>query len=96
MKRKGPRRKHLVPPTVITAKLGRRHAHGLAFDRKNLIVIDERLTGLPKLEILIHEWLHIFEWCLPEAVVYRLARKLSIFLWKHNVRIIEPGDKPLP
>lgn len=95
MKRKGPRRKH-EPPRVITVKLGRERAHGMAFYKQNLIALDARLHGLPKLEVLIHEWVHIFDWCIPEKIVNDFARKLAVFLHKHGVRIIEEGDRPLP
>jgi hypothetical protein len=95
MKRKGPRRKH-EPPRVIMVKLGRERAHGIAFYKENLIALDERLHGLPKLETLIHEWMHIYDWVIPEQTVDAFARKLAVFLHKHGVRIIEQGDKPLP
>ena len=79
---------------VTRRKLGRHKAHGLAHGDGH-IEVDERLKGLPHLQILIHEFLHEFEWALPEAVVDTLSRKLAVFLHKNLVRVIEPGGKLL-
>lgn len=81
--------------TVTRRKLGRHKAHGLAHGDGH-IEVDERLTGLPHLQILIHEFLHEFEWALPESIVHTLSKKLAKFLHKNRVRIIEGGDKPIP
>ena len=79
--------------TVIRRKLGRHRALGQAHG-EGTIEIDERLKGRPHLEILIHEFLHEWEWLLPEVIVTHLARRLTRFLHKNRVRIIEPDVKP--
>lgn len=94
MKRKTPRRKHLVPQ-VVERKLGRHRAWGFAHEH-GLIEIDERAKGLGKLELLLHEHFHLLDWNMSEAEVTRRARKVAKFLHKNNVRIIEPGDTLLP
>lgn len=81
--------------TIIRRKLGKHRAHGQAHD-DGTIEIDERLTGLAKLQILIHEWLHVFEWALPEEVVDKMSRKLALFLHKNGARLVEKGDRLLP
>jgi hypothetical protein len=94
MKRKAPRRSH-QPPTLVVRKLGREQAWGRAF-QNGVIEVDPRLTGLGKLEILIHEYMHVQDWAMPEAEVLKRSRTLAKFLHKHRVRIIEAGDKLLP
>jgi hypothetical protein len=80
--------------TVIRRKLGRHRALGQA-DGAGTIEIDERLKGRPHLEILIHEFLHEWEWLLPEVIVASLAKKLTRFLHKNRVRVIEPDVEPV-
>jgi hypothetical protein len=93
MKRKAPRRPHV--PIVTERKLGREKAWGFAHE-DGKIEIDPRLSGLGKLELLLHEWKHVDDWNAAEETVRRWARKLAKFLHKNNVRIIEKGDKLLP
>lgn len=90
MKRKGPRRVH---PVVVKKKLRRYHAWSENVLRE--IWIDAKLTGRGKLEAMIHEWLHLREWALPESDVRRISRALTAFLHKNHVRLIEPGNTPL-
>jgi hypothetical protein len=94
MKRKGPRKPH-VPPVVVVRKLGREKAWGRAH-KNGLIELDPRLTGLGKLEILIHEYMHVQDWAMPEDEVVKRSRALAKFLHKNRVRIIEEGDRLLP
>ncbi len=79
--------------TVLKRKLGRHKALGLAHGNGK-IEIDERLRGRHHLCILIHEFLHEWEWALPEEVVDKLSRDLSKFLHKHNARMIEEDSQP--
>jgi hypothetical protein len=88
----------MKPPksiTIIRRKLGKHRAHGQAHD-DGTIEIDERLTGLAKMQVLIHEWLHVFEWALPEKVVDQMSRKLALFLHKNGARLVEKGNTLLP
>jgi hypothetical protein len=78
--------------TVTRRKLGRHKAIGLAHGDGN-IEVDERLKGKYHMEVLIHEFLHEWEWMLPEEVVGALGRDLSNFLHKNNARMIEKDHK---
>lgn len=93
MKRKSPRRTH--QPVVKERKLGREKAWGRAF-KDGLIEIDPRLRGLPRLEILVHEHMHIQDWNMSEEEVLKRSRALAKFLHSNRVRIIEEGDRLLP
>lgn len=79
--------------TVQKRKLGRHKALGLAYGNGK-IEIDERLRGQHHLRILIHEFLHEWEWALPEDVVDKLSDDLAKFLHKHNARMIEEDKQP--
>ena len=79
--------------TVHRRKLGRHRALGLAHGNGE-IEIDERLRGKPHMRILIHEFLHEWEWALPEEIVDTLSADLAEFLHKHNARMIEPDKEP--
>ena len=79
--------------TVKRRKLGRHQALGLAYGNGN-IEIDDRLCGQHHLRILIHEFLHEWEWILPEEVVDKLSSDLAKFLHKHNARMIEEDKRP--
>lgn len=79
--------------TVVRRKLGKHKALGLAHGNGS-IEIDERLKGRHHLCILIHEFLHEWEWALPEQVVDSLSSDLARFLHKHNARMIEPDSMP--
>ena len=74
--------------TVTRRKLGQHRAVGLAHGDGH-VEVDSRLGGKYHLDTLIHEFLHEWEWCLPEAVVRKLASSLAKFLHRNRVRIIE-------
>lgn len=96
MKRKGPRRKHVVPRVLVRErKLGKHQAWGLAH-KHGVIEIDPRLKGLARLEILVHEFLHLLDWQMPENEVESRGKRLAEFLHKNRVRVIEEGDTLLP
>ena len=79
--------------TVLRRKLGRHRALGLAHGNGR-IEIDDRLRGKPHLRILIHEFLHEWEWALPEEVVDKLSTDMAEFLHKHKARMIEEDMQP--
>jgi hypothetical protein len=93
VKRKTPRRKHV--PRVVVRKLGREKAWGIAHE-DGLIELDPGLSGLAKLDVLLHEWRHVTNWDAPEKEVEKWAESLAQFLHKNNVRIIEAGDRLAP
>ena len=74
---------------VKIRKLGREKADGLAHIDDNTIEVDSRLTGKRKLEIFVHESLHIVNPTHSESKVTKDARKISNMLWKQGYRKVE-------
>jgi hypothetical protein len=65
---------------VRYCKLGRQRAWGECDSpekRNHEIRIDERLTGLKRLEITLHELMHADDFDIPENVVKHKARRLA-------------------
>jgi hypothetical protein len=79
-------------PRVRIAKLGKNKAWGL-YD--GVIHIDPRTKGKARLEVLTHEYFHHLWPDMPEQEVTDKAARLSDFLHRQNVRIIEPEKKSL-
>lgn len=79
-------------PRVRIAKLGKNRAWGL-YD--GTIHIDPRTKGKARLEVLIHEMAHHLWPEMSEEEVTDKAARLSDFLHRQNVRIIEPEKKSL-
>lgn len=88
------RKRRPKKPRVLHRKLGRERAWGCQIEHE--IVIDPRLCGKAKLEVLIHEWDHWRHRDKTEEHVDTDARMLAQFLWDHNIRIVEEGDTLLP
>ena len=78
---------------VVHRKLGKEKAWGLADTDKNVIEIDERLTGYRYLLILLHEHQHIRhpEW--SETKVRRESSKTARFLWNMGFRWVDQNKK---
>jgi hypothetical protein len=79
---------------IIHKKLGREQAHGIA-DSDGTIYIDPRLSGRKRLEIYIHEILHVLN---PEDSEEKIVRKsvaLTKILWKEGYRRVDNHDKDL-
>lgn len=74
---------------VIVRKLGKEKADGLAHIDDNTIEIDSRLTGRRRLEIFIHESLHIVNPAHCETKVCKDAKKIALVLWKQGYRRTE-------
>lgn len=74
---------------VRERKLGKEKAWGLAHIDEQLIEIDSTLKARKRLNILIHEALHILnpEW--SETKVIRQAGRLTKLIWSENYRRIE-------
>ncbi len=70
-------------------KLGREKAYGLAHVDEQLIEIDTRLKGRHRMEITIHEALHILYPADTEAQVVRKSKRLTKVLWDMGYRRIE-------
>ncbi len=73
---------------VIKRKLARQKAWGLSHS-DGVIEIDERLKGRKKLEILIHEAMHILNPEMSEDEVVRQSKALTKLLWKEGYRWID-------
>jgi hypothetical protein len=74
---------------VVRRKLGKEKADGLAHIDDNTIEIDERLKGKYRLEITIHEALHILYPTDSETAIIRKSKRLTNVLWKQGYRLIE-------
>lgn len=80
---------------VVEAKLGRNKAYGLAHYDDNTIEIDSRLKGRKRLEIVLHECLHLLNADMTEEEVIRQSKKICLTLWKLNYRCVD-NEKGLP
>jgi hypothetical protein len=69
-------------------KLGKHQAYGLAYVDEHKIVLDPRLKGKHKLEILLHELLHIAEPTMVEKDVLRISKVLANNAWRYGVRCV--------
>lgn len=74
---------------VVRRKLGKEKADGLAHIDDNTIEIDERLKGRYRMEITIHEALHILYPTECETSIIRKSKKLTNVLWKQGYRLAE-------
>jgi hypothetical protein len=74
---------------VVRRKLGKEKADGLAHIDDNTIEIDERLKGKYRLEITIHEALHILYPTDSETAISRKSKRLTNVLWKQGYRLVE-------
>ena len=73
-------------------KLGREQAHGIAWDKADdnpLIEIDERLKGLDRLTILVHEAIHVAMPGVSEKHVIRVAKVVASVLWADPYRRVD-------
>lgn len=76
------------PPAFKERKLGKHKARGLYWPN-GLIEIDERLRGMERLEVLLHEIDHHLHPDKSEEEVTRDAEKTAELLWGQRVRIID-------
>lgn len=85
-------------PFIIFRKLGRNQADGLSSHpvfaevkpvHHPVLEVDSTLTGLKRLEIIIHEALHIAVPGMPETVVRYAARYVAKVLWHLQYRADE-------
>ncbi len=84
----------ITHPPVIVRKLGRHGVYGYCYDNPPLIELDARLTGLKRLEITVHEYLHHVRPELAEEAVTETAAKLADFLWSQSYRATRRIDAP--
>ena len=74
---------------VIHRKLGKEKAYGLAHIDSNTNEIDSRLKPKHKLEITIHEALHILYPLESETYILRKSKRLCAVLWQEGYRKLE-------
>jgi len=72
-------------------KLGKEKVYGVAHS-DGLIEIDERLKGRKKMEILIHEVLHLLWAEADEEEIEKKSITLTKIIWKENYRWVDPHD----
>jgi hypothetical protein len=70
-------------------KLGRERNDGQAIFADKKIEIDPRLSVKSRLNIVLHEGIHILDPNLPELKVRAYANRLSDLLWRDRWRRIE-------
>lgn len=78
---------------VVYRKLGKERAWGQAHTDSNTIEIDPRLKGRKKMEILIHEALHILNPEMSETRVLDQGRRIANLLWKQHFRQVDLNQK---
>lgn len=78
-----------MPIKVTHRKLGKHKADGLAWVEEKHIEVDTTLTGRKRLEIMIHELLHVLnpEW--SESKVIKQSKRISSVLWRERYRRLE-------
>lgn len=76
----------IKPPAVEEKRLGREQLWGKADSRNQVAVIEKRLVGVDRLEVLIHETLHLIYPYLAEHEVERGSVLLEKVLTKEGYR----------
>lgn len=74
---------------IREVKLGRERAWGQAHDDEQLIEIDPRLKGRKKMEVIIHEAVHLLNPEMSEEEVIRQSQKICLTLWKLHYRQVD-------
>ena len=78
---------------VVHRKLGKEKAWGLADSNKNVIEIDERLSGYRYLLYLLHEHFHLKHPDWSETKVRKESSKTARFLWNNGFRWVDQTKK---
>lgn len=85
-------------PDIVIRKLGREDSHGLASHpmfseitplTHPLVEIDRATKGLKRLEIAIHESMHVAIPALPESIVRYSSRYIAKVVWRLGYRADE-------
>ena len=77
------------PIKILYSHLGNYKADGLAWPEDRTIAIDKRLKGQRKLEVIIHEIIHIQNPKWSEIMVEGKAKELADILWELNFREVD-------
>lgn len=78
---------------IVHRKLGREKAMGQAWQDDGIIEIDERLIGFDRLEVYIHEFLHLQHPNWTEKTVELNGKQMASFLWQMGLRFVEEGKR---
>lgn len=73
-------------PKVLRLPLSK-ELDGLASKRRNMILLDDKLTGFLLLETTVHEALHLADWKASERSVTRRAKYIARVLWSQGYRL---------
>ena len=76
-------------PKIVERKLGRHQALGLCHD-DGTVEIDERLSGISRLAVYVHELIHRHQPYLDEEEVNKLGEKIAKDLWECGWRQVRP------
>lgn len=76
---------------LFYTKLGREKVWGHADTYP--LPIDERLKGKKKMEIVIHECMHLLFKNEPEEVIESAAIRLTMTLWHEGARFVDNDEK---
>ena len=88
VKRPRPTYRFVQKPIIKERKLGKHQARGLCWS-DGVIEIDERLRGMERLEVLIHEIDHHLHPDKSEEDVAKDAETVAKILWQQRVRIVD-------
>ena len=80
-----------IPIKVILSHLGQYRADGMAECENRIIFIDKRLRGHRKMEVIIHEIIHVQNPKWPEIMVEGKAREIADILWEMGFRAVDHG-----
>jgi hypothetical protein len=83
-----PTYRFIQKPIIKERKLGKHRARGLCWSN-GIIEIDERLRGMERLEILLHEIDHHLHPDKAEEDVATDAETVAKILWAQRVRIVD-------
>jgi hypothetical protein len=79
------------PIKVLYSHLGQYKAIGLAWPDDRVIAIDKRIKGLTKIDVSVHELLHITLPKLTEEEVTKAASEIAKVLWDMGFRFTDNG-----
>ncbi len=74
---------------IVERKLGREQARGICHG-DGVVEIDPRLTGIERLEVVVHELIHRHQPYLDESEVEKLGLEIATDLWEHGWRQVRP------
>jgi len=74
---------------VVKEKLGRQHAWGMADTETMTIWLDPRARGKRRLEVTVHELMHLLYPHESEENVTHAGKLISRILWRENWRHVD-------